>query len=131
MMSKAGDEFEEPPPLLDEDGNPIAVEVGSMSGTSKTPTLEDLMMKLEKLKAENKKLKEKGKKAETYSSSSKDGDSSFKERVSNKGRKGRNKHDKPSYNSMSFSYNKMSNSTAYTSVLVGKASCFEGSNYNQ
>jgi vacuolar-type H+-ATPase subunit F/Vma7 len=57
MMSKVGDEFEEPPPQLNENSNPIVVEVGSKSGTSKTPTLEDLIKKLEKLKAENKKLK--------------------------------------------------------------------------
>jgi hypothetical protein len=29
MISKVGDEFEEPPPQLDEDGNPIVVEVVS------------------------------------------------------------------------------------------------------
>jgi hypothetical protein len=40
-----------------------------MSGTSKIPTLEDLM-KLKKLKAKNKRLKAKGKKSTTYSSSS-------------------------------------------------------------
>jgi hypothetical protein len=130
-MLKAGDEFEEPPPQLDEDDNPIVVEVGSKSGTSKTPTLEDLMKKIEKLKAENKKLKAKGKKGKTYSFSSEDGDSSFEEEVSNKGRKRRNKHDKPSYNSMSFNYNNMTNSTAYTSIPVGKAHHFNGSNYNQ
>jgi hypothetical protein len=93
--------------------------------------LEDLIKKLEKLYAENNRLKAKGKKATTYSSSSEDGDSSFKEEVSNKERKGRNKHDKHSYNSMSFNYNSMINSTAYTSVPVGKAPCFDGSNYNQ
>jgi hypothetical protein len=87
------------------------------------------MKKLEKLKANM--LKVKGKRATTYSSSSEDGDSSFEEKVSNKGRKGRNKHDKLSYNSMSFNYNNMSNSTAYTSVPVGKAPRFDGSNYNQ
>jgi hypothetical protein len=48
-------------PRLNEDGNPIIVELGSKSGTSKTQTLEDPMKKLEKLKAENKRLKEKGK----------------------------------------------------------------------
>jgi hypothetical protein len=42
-MSKVGDEIEELPPQLDEDGNPIVIEVGSKSRTSKTPTLEDLM----------------------------------------------------------------------------------------
>jgi hypothetical protein len=127
-MSKAGDEVEEPPPQLDEDGNPIVVEVGSKSGTSKTPTLEDLM---KKLKAKDKRLKVKGTNAKTYSFSSEDGDSSFEEEVSNKLRKGRNKHDKPSYNSMSFNYNNMPNSTAYTFVPIGKAPHFNGSNYNQ
>jgi hypothetical protein len=130
-MLKDRDEFEEPPPQLDEDGNPIVVEVGSKSGTSNTPTLEDLMKKLEKFKAENKKLKAKGKKTKIYSSSSEDGDSSFKEEVSNKGRKGRNKHDKPSYNSMSFNYNNLLSSIAYTSIPVGKAPHFDGMNYNQ
>jgi hypothetical protein len=48
-------------PRLNEDSNPIVVELGSKSRTSKTQTLEDLMKKLEKLKAENKRLKEKGK----------------------------------------------------------------------
>jgi hypothetical protein len=60
MMLKPRDEFEEPPPQLDEDGNPIVVEVGSKSGTSNTLTLEDLMKKFEKLKAKNGKLKAKG-----------------------------------------------------------------------
>jgi hypothetical protein len=113
-MSKARDEIEELPPQPDEDGNAIAIEVGSKLGTSKTPTLEDLMKKLDKLKAENKKLKAKGK---TYSTCE-DGDS--EEEVSKKGR-GRNKNDKPSYNTMSFNYNNMPNSTTYTSVPVGKA----------
>jgi hypothetical protein len=118
-------------PQHDEDGNPIVVEVGSKSGTSKTPTLDHLMKKLEKLKAENKKLKEKGKKGISYSSSSEDGDSSLEEEVSNKGKKGRKKHFKPSNNSMSFNYNNIPTSTAYTSVPVGKAPRFDGSNYNQ
>jgi hypothetical protein len=86
-------EDEKTTPQLDEDDNPIVIEVGSKLGTSKTPTFEDLMKKLEKLKAGNKRLKEKGKRAITYSSSSEDDDSSFEEEVSNKGRKGRNKHD--------------------------------------
>jgi predicted RNase H-like nuclease (RuvC/YqgF family) len=130
-MSKIRNEFQEPPPQLDEDGNPIVVEVVSMTRTSNTHTLEDLMKKLEKLKIENKKLKAKGTKGKTYSYSSEDGDSSFEEEVSKKGRKGRNKHDKPSYNSMSFNYNSMPISTSYTSIPVGKTPRFDGSNYNQ
>jgi hypothetical protein len=130
-VSKAREEIEVLPPQLDEDGNPIVIVEGSKSGTSKTPTLEDLRKMLDKLKAENKRLKVKGKKGTKYSSSSEDGDSSFEEEVFNKGSKGRNKHDKPSYNSMSFNYNSMPNSTAYTFVPVGKAPCFDGLNYNQ
>jgi hypothetical protein len=38
MMSKARDEVEDPPQQLDEDRNPNVIEVGSKSGTSKTPT---------------------------------------------------------------------------------------------
>jgi hypothetical protein len=68
MMLRTGEEGKVPPPQLDEDGNPIVVEVESKSGTSNTPTLEDLMKKLGKLKAENKKLKAKGKKGKIYSS---------------------------------------------------------------
>jgi hypothetical protein len=122
-MSRVVDEIEVLPPKFDDDGNPLVVEEVSKLETSKTPTLEDLMKKLEKLKAKKKKLKAKGKKGKTYSS--------FEEEVSHKGRKGRNKHDKPSYNSMSFNYNNMPNSTAYTSVPIGKAPRFDESNYNQ
>jgi hypothetical protein len=130
-MSKAMEEIEVLPPKLDDGGNTIVIEEDSKLGTSQTPTLEDLMKKLDKLKSENKILKAKGKKGTKYSSSSEDGDSSFEEKVSNNGRKGRNKHDKPSYNSISFNYNNMANSTAYTSVPVGKAPRFDGLNYNQ
>jgi poly-D-alanine transfer protein DltD len=80
MMSEAGEEIEELPPQLDKNGNPIIVEVGSKSRTSNTPTLEDLMKKLDKLKAMNRKLRAKDKKGMTYFSSSEYGDS--KEEVS-------------------------------------------------
>jgi hypothetical protein len=122
-MSKVGEEIEVLPPKLDDDGNTIVIEEGSKSGTSKTPTLEDLMKKLDKIKAENKRLKAKGKKGTKYSYSSEDGDA-FEEEVSNKRMKGRNKHDKPSYNSMYSNYNNMPNSTTYTSKPVGKGSPF-------
>jgi hypothetical protein len=46
------------------------------------------------------------------------------------GMKGK-KRDKSSYNAISFNYNNMPSSTAYTSVPVGKAPYFDGSNYNQ
>jgi hypothetical protein len=130
-MLKPEEEIEVLPPSFDDDRNTIVVEEGSKLGTSKTPTLEGLIKKLDKLKAKNKRLKAKGKKGTKYSYSSDDDDSSFEEEVSNKGMKGRNKHDKPSYNSMSFNYNKLPNSTAYTSVPIGKAPHFDGLNNNQ
>jgi hypothetical protein len=130
-MSKVGEKIELLPPKFDDNGNPIGVEEGSKPGTSKTPIMEDLMKKLDKLKAKNRRLKTKGKKDLKYSSSSEDGDSSFKEEVSNKERKERNKHDKTSYNSMSFNYNNMPNCTSYTSLPIGKAPRFDGLNYNQ
>jgi hypothetical protein len=69
----------------------------------------------------------KSKKDMTHSSSTEDDNS--EEEISRKGRKGR--HDKPSYNSMPFNYNTMPSSTAYTSIPIGNASRFDGSNYNQ
>jgi hypothetical protein len=130
-MSKTGEECKVPPPPLDEDGNEIVDVEGSKLGPSKPPTLEELMKKLEKLKTKNEKHKAKDKKGKTYSYSSEDGDSTFEEEFSNKWRKGRKKHDKSSYKAMSFNYNKMPSSTAYTSVPIGKAPHFNGSNYNQ
>jgi hypothetical protein len=128
-MSKAEDEGEVPPQQFDEDDNHVVGDDGSKLKTSKAPTLEYLIKKLEKLKAENKKLRAKGKKATTYSSSSEDGDSN--KEVIKKGRKGRTKHDKAFYNTMSFNYNNMPSSTAYISVPVSKASRFDGSNCSQ
>jgi hypothetical protein len=60
-MSKTGEQGKVPPPLLDEDGNPIAVEDGSNTETS-TSTVKGLMKQLEKLNAKVKRLKAKGKK---------------------------------------------------------------------
>jgi hypothetical protein len=82
---------------------------------------------------ENNKLrrKAKGKKTKGGSSSSEDEDSSLEEDVSKKGKKGRNNRDKLSYNSMSFNYDNMPNTTAYTSIPIGKAPYFDGTYYNQ
>jgi hypothetical protein len=62
-MSNTGEQGKVPPPPLDEDGNPIVVKDVTKSGTSATPTVEELMKKLEKLNVELKKLKTKDKKA--------------------------------------------------------------------
>jgi hypothetical protein len=129
-MSNTGEQGKVPPPLLDEDGNLIAVEDGSNTETS-TSTVKGLMKQLEKLNAKVKRLKAKGKKGKKHSSSSEDDDSSFEEEVSNKGKKERKKHDKSYYNAMSFNYDNMPSSTVYTFIPVGKAPYFDGSNYNQ
>jgi hypothetical protein len=107
------------------------VEDGSNTKTSTSPIVEELMKQLEKLNVEVKRLKAKDKRGKKHSSSSKDDDSSFEEEVSNKGKKKRKRRDKSSYNAMSFNYDNMPSSTAYTSVTIGKASYFDGSNYNQ
>jgi hypothetical protein len=124
-MSNTGKHGKVPAPPLDEDGNPIVVEDGSNTETS------TLMKKLEKLNAELKKLKTKDKKDKKYSSLSEDDDSSFEEKVSNKARRERKKLDKLSYITMCFNYDNIRSSTAYTSVPIGKAQFFDGSNYNQ
>jgi hypothetical protein len=131
-MSRIGEE-DEVPPKFDEEGNPINIDESSKLGASNALTLEDIMRKLEKLMVENKMLraKAKGKKTKGSSSSSEEENSSCEEEVSKKGKKVRRNHDKPSYNLMSFNYNNMPCSTAYTSVPIGKAPHFDGTNYNQ
>jgi hypothetical protein len=85
-MSKTGEQDKVPPPLLDEDGNPIVGECGANTETSTAPTLEEFMRRLEELTPENKKLraKAKNKKTKGNSSSSEEEDSSFKEDISKK-----------------------------------------------
>jgi hypothetical protein len=57
-MSKTGEHGKTPPPPLDEDGNPIAGDDTSITDTSMNPTVEELMMKLEKLNVELTKLEQ-------------------------------------------------------------------------
>jgi hypothetical protein len=121
-MSKTGGQDITPPPSLSEAEN------ASIAETSTTPTVEELMKKLEKLNAELTKLKTK--KDKKNASASEDDDSSYED-VSNKAKKDKKKRDKSSYNTMSFNYNHMPSSTAYTFVPVGKAPYFDGTNYNQ
>ncbi len=132
-MLKTREQGKVPPPLLDEDGNPIVGKDGANTETYTAPTLEELMRRLEEITAKNKKLraKAKAKKTKGNSSSSEEEDSSFEEDTSNKKKKGRRNRDKSSYNSMSFNYNNMASSTAYTSIPVGKAPYFDGTCYNQ
>jgi hypothetical protein len=120
-----------PPPPLDEDGNLLMDENASIAETSTTPTVEELMKKIEKLNFELSKLKAKDKKGKKNTSISNDDDSSYEEETSNKADRDKKKRDKSSYNAMSFNYNHMHSSTAYTSMSVGKAPYFDVTNYNQ
>jgi hypothetical protein len=122
-MSKAGGQGITPPPPLAEDEN------ASIAETSTTPTVEELMKKLEKFNIEL--TKPKTKKDKKNASASEDDDSSYEEDVSNKAKKDKKRHDKSSYNAMSFNYNRMPSSMAYTPVSIGKAPYFDGTNYNQ
>jgi hypothetical protein len=82
-MSKTGEQGKVLPPPLDEDGNPIVGEHDTNMEISTTPTLQELMRRLEELTAENKKLRAKAenKKAKGNSFSSEEEDSSFEKDV--------------------------------------------------
>jgi hypothetical protein len=129
-MSKTGEPGKVPPPPLDEDDNSIAVGDGSNMETFAAPTVEEVMKKLEKINAELKNLKERDKKGKAFLWSQ-DHDSSFEEEVSNKGKRERKECNKSSYSAMPFNYDNKPSSIAYTSIPIGKASYFDGSNYNQ
>jgi hypothetical protein len=62
-MSKTGEQGKLPPPPLNEDGNLIGVDDGSNMETSTTPTVEELMKKLEKLNVELKSSRQRTRKA--------------------------------------------------------------------
>jgi hypothetical protein len=130
-MSKIREQGKVPPPLLDEDGNLLVEENASIVETSTTPTVKELMKKIDKVNSELNKLKAKDKKDNKNGSASDDDDSSYKEEASNKAKRDKKKHDKSSYNGMSFNYNHMPSSMAYTSMPIDKAPYFDGINYNQ
>jgi uncharacterized small protein (DUF1192 family) len=119
-MLKSGGQDITPPPPLDEDGNPLLDENASIAETSTTPTMEELMKKIEKLNSELNKLKAKDKKDKKNGSASDDDDSSYEEEASNKAKRDKKKCDKSSYNAVYFNYNHMPSSTAYTSMPLAK-----------
>jgi molybdenum-dependent DNA-binding transcriptional regulator ModE len=80
-----------PPPPLDEDGNLLVDENASITETSMTPIVEELMKKIEKLNSELSKLKTKDKKDKKNTSTSDDDDSSYEEEASNTAKKGQEK----------------------------------------
>jgi hypothetical protein len=87
-----------------------------------------LQRKIDKLK---KKLKDfKSQQLTSSSSSNEETDDSSEEEVKGKGKRGR-KGDKRSYNTTSFNYDNFPPSNAFTSVSVGKAPRFNGTNYTK
>jgi hypothetical protein len=127
-MSKAGDGVDEvPPPKGDaSDGKTTPID-----DTSKDSRVEQLSSELKQLKPQRKidKLKDSRSRQLTSSSSSnEETDASSEEEV--KGKRGR-KGDKRSYNTTSFNYDNLPPSSAFTSVPVGKAPCFDGTNYTK
>jgi septal ring factor EnvC (AmiA/AmiB activator) len=131
-MSRNGDE-DDATLRLDDKSNTNDNEEGSKTRSSIDAKLEDLLKRLEKLTAKNNKLRRKVKSKRTKggSSSREEEDSSYEEKDSKKGKNGRNNRNKPTYNSMYFNYDNVSSTTAYTSILVGKALYFDGTCYNQ
>jgi hypothetical protein len=112
-----------PAPPLGDDKN------ASITKASAAPTVEELMKQIEMLNAKLTKLKIKKDKKNV--SASEDDDSSCEEDASNKAKKDKKKCDKSSYNATSFNYNNMHSFMTYTSVPIGKAPYFDGTNYNQ
>jgi hypothetical protein len=64
----------------------------------------------------------------SFSSSNEESDASSEEEA--KGKKGRNR-DKKSYNTISFNYDNLPSSNAFTSVPIGKAPHFDGTDYTK
>jgi hypothetical protein len=93
-MSKTRGQGITPPPPLGEDGNPLVDENVSIAETSMTPTVKELMKKIEKLNSELSKLKAKDKKGKKNGSTSDDDDSSYEEETSNKVKRDKKKCDK-------------------------------------
>jgi hypothetical protein len=122
-MSKTGEQVITSPPPLGDNEN------ASIAETPTTPIVEELMKQIERLNVELTKLKTK--KGKKNVSASEDDDSSCEEDASNKATKDKKKCDKFCYNAMSFNYNNMHSSMAYTSVPIGNAPYFDGTNYNQ
>jgi hypothetical protein len=132
-MSKVGDDVSEVPPppkgdAFDEKTTPI-------DGASRDSRMEQLSSELKQLNLQRKidKLKKKPKDSKmrelvSFSSSNEETNASSEDEA--KGKRER-KGDKRSYNTTSFRYNNLPPSSAFTSVPVGKAPCFDGTDYTK
>jgi hypothetical protein len=128
-MSKAGEGVEEipPPPKGDASGGKTT----PVDGTLKDSHVEKLSSELKQLKLQRKidKLKD-SKSWELASSSSSNEEINASSEEEAKGKRGR-KGDKKYYNTTSFNYDNLPPSSAFTSVPIGKAPRFDGTDYTK
>jgi hypothetical protein len=135
-MSNARDNEEEippPPPKGDASGGKTTPTVGTPKGLQVEQLSSELMQLKVQRKIDKLKKKLKGSKSQqltSSSSSNKETNDSSEEEVKGKGKIGR-KGDKKSYNNTSFNYDNLLSSNAFTSVPVGKAPCFDGTDYTK
>jgi hypothetical protein len=129
-MSKDRDNVEIPPPKGDASGGKTT----PINGTPKGSRVEQLSFELKQLKLQRmidkikKKLKDsKSRKLTSSSSSNEETDDSSEEVKGKRWRKG----DKRSYNTTSFNYDNLPPSNAFTSVPIGKAPRFDGTDYTK
>jgi hypothetical protein len=123
-MSKEWENVETTPPK----GDAFGGKTTPIDEASKDSHVEQLSSELKQLKLQRKidMLKDSRSRQLTYSTSSNEETvASSEEEV--KGKRGR-KGDKRFYNITSFNYNKLSPSSVFTSVPIGKAHCFDGTN---
>jgi hypothetical protein len=126
-MPKAGEEVEVPPPRVDDS----VVKNSSKHSTLNGSRVEELSSELMQLKLQRKidKLKAmKSRQLTSSSSSNEESDASSEEEV--KGKR-RTKRDKRSYNTTSFNDDNLPSSSAFTSVPVCRAPCFDGIDYTK
>jgi hypothetical protein len=133
-MSKAGgdvDVVHPPPPKADDSSEKTSPIVGTPKGSQ----VEQLSSELMQLKLQRKigKLKKKLKDSKSWqltsssSSNEETDDSSEEEARGKRGKKG----DKRFYNTTSFNYENLPPSNAFTSIPIGKAPRFDGTDYTK
>jgi hypothetical protein len=126
-MLKTREEVEVTPPRVED----LSDKDSSKNGTLKGSYVEELSSELIQFKLQRKidKLKSKKSQQLTSSSSSNDeSDASFAEEVNGKRRR---KRDKRSYNNTFFNYDNLPSSSTFTSIPIGKARHFDGTDYTK
>jgi hypothetical protein len=132
-VSKAGDGVEDIPPPPK--GDASSGKITPVDGASRDSHVERLSSELKQLKLlrkmDNLKKKVKDSKSqELASSSSSNEETNASSEEEAKGKRGRNEDNKL-YNNTSFNYDNLPSSSAFTSVPIGKAPHFDGTDYTK